>query len=291
MIPINDLLSRQTELDWTKYATKGQNVEKPTGGIDYISYKEEGGDAVYQDFPVADVPPVGYTYQREVENLDEIESNGYPTGMYYVRSRHSYYYYNISPFLFRRVYCELGFAPVRTGDKIELTLPPLFDYEIFQGDGIDDPVDVPMAYIKTAGTVEYQSGTSGGSPVYTRQTADIPDRMTLYRGIQFGSGPGDYPLAHAHNYDGLEAKIGDYSLFVDGPDGIYQKFWRTWFNMLASGKHVSQSFALPISELTAFSFEMKVRVENMDYYMKRLKVGKLLGNNSVLVDADMVSVF
>jgi len=59
--------------------------------------------------------------------------------------------------------------------------------------------------------------------------------------------------------------------------------------MLIAGKHVTQTFTLPITELVKFSFEDKVRVVNMDYFVKRLRVQKLIGRGLALVEASMVS--
>ena len=59
--------------------------------------------------------------------------------------------------------------------------------------------------------------------------------------------------------------------------------------MLIAGKHVTQTFTLPITELVKFSFEDKVRVVNMDYFVKRLRVQKLIGRGLALVEVSMVS--
>jgi hypothetical protein len=75
-----------------------------------------------------------------------------------------------------------------------------------------------------------------------------------------------------------------------GPNGLYERQHRLWNEALRNGKHVTLQFAIPVTKLQAFTFDQKVRVQEMDYLVKKLRVGKCLGDNKVQVQAEMVSV-
>ena len=53
--------------------------------------------------------------------------------------------------------------------------------------------------------------------------------------------------------------------------------------------HVAAA-SVPLAALTAFSFQDKIRMGNMDYFVKILKIQKTLGKGLLLVEARMVSV-
>lgn len=80
-----------------------------------------------------------------------------------------------------------------------------------------------------------------------------------------------------------------YSLLWSGDSGLYQQWWKQWHDVLSRGKHVTRRFTLPVAELTAFSFEEKVRIHNVEYMVKRLRVSKALDNGRVLVEASMIT--
>lgn len=284
LVPLSDLLQRPAARDWTQYAIDEPVIDTLDNFPPYIAFKPEEDDAVFERFPPAPLPPLNF--KGTVEKLEDLDTGGpYDPGIYYVTARHSYYYAaspGASPYVF--AYTELGRAPVRSGEVLELPMPPLFDHQPSIISGTADVWGACIPWIEQPGTVSYLEDSE---PI--EQEYDIPDRLLWYRGHQINPYGGNYPLCSSLPYDGLDELIDTQSLRIDGERGLYQVRWGVWHNMLRNGKPALQRFAIPISELVEFSFEEKVRTSSMDYFIKRLRIQKLLGHGYVLVEANMIS--
>lgn len=283
LVPLRDLINRPATQDWSKYAVGEAKIEAQTAA-DYLAFEEQTDDKVFAQFPPQTGAPL--LYQGEIEKLEDLDTGGpYDPGIYFVRARHAYYYApnpGASPYVF--VYTHLGRAPVQTGEEMTLPMPPLFDHQPSIISGAADVWGSNIAWIDRAGAVTYMNGTEE-----VKQDGDTPDRLLWYRGMQLNPYGGVYPLCASLPYDGADSLIDQYSLRIDGQEGIYKKWWGVWHQMLRNGKPVTQQFALPVGVLTAFSFEDKIRVANMEYFCRRLQVGKPLGYGKVLVEASLIS--
>ncbi len=283
LVPLRDLINRPAVRDWSAYALGEPRVEATTAA-DYITFADQSDDAVFTRFPVQAGTPL--LYQGEVETLEDLDTGGpYQAGIYFVRARHAYYYApnpGASPYVF--AYTELGRAPVRTGEALELPMPPLFDHQPSIISGAADVWGSNIAWIDRSGAVSYMA-----SAEQVKQETDTPDRLLWYRGLHLNPYGGTYPLCCSMPYDGADTLVDQYSLRVNGERGLYARWWGVWHQMLKNGKPVTRQFALPVSELIAFSFEDKIRTSNMDYFCKRLQVGKPLGYGRVLVEASFIS--
>lgn len=284
LVPLADLLERPAARDWSAYAIGEPVVDTTDPFPPYLEYKPDDDDKVFDLFPPRPLPPLNF--KGVIEKLEDLDTGGpYDPGIYYVTARHSYYYApapGASPYVF--AYTELGRAPVRTGEKMELPMPPLFDHQPSIISGAADVWGGCVPWIQQPGTVTYLDGDDE-----VEQIHDVPDRLLWYRGQQINPVGGNYPLCSTLPYDALDVLIDTQSLRIDGDRGIYRQRWGTWHNMLLNGKPVVQQFAIPLSELTSFSFEEKIRSVSMDYFIKRLRIQKLLGHGFVLVEAGMVS--
>lgn len=89
--------------------------------------------------------------------------------------------------------------------------------------------------------------------------------------------------------DGVITGYSQYSLNWAGEYGLYNQ-WHAQFNeMLRTGKPCTQSFIIPVSVLTEFSFEDKIRVGQMEYFLRRIQVKKTMGNGMILITASMLT--
>lgn len=283
LVPLRDLINRPAVRDWSQYAIGPYKVEATTAA-DYLAFAEDSDDGVFARYPNQNGKPL--LYQGEIEKLEELDTGGpFDPGVYFVKARHSYYYApnpGAAPYVF--AYTELGRAPVRTGEAVELPMPPLFDHQPSIISSLTDVWGGNIAWIERPGAVSYlQAGEE------VKQEGDTPDRLLWYRGMQLNPYGGLCPLCASLPYDGADTLIDQYSLRINGDRGLYAKWWGAWHQMLRNGKPITQQFALPVSELLSFSFEDKIRVSNMDYFCRRLQVGKPLGFGKVLVEASMIS--
>lgn len=101
---------------------------------------------------------------------------------------------------------------------------------------------------------------------------DFNDRLIMYRGYYPTMSWADYPFASSHNYNQDEQRIGDYSLVWNGPDGIFEKFWKRWFDMLTHKKEAEATLNLSLRDILNFSFADKIRIHNQNYLVKKLKL-------------------
>lgn len=98
-------------------------------------------------------------------------------------------------------------------------------------------------------------------------------RAMLYRGFQpCDTGiSGTYPMASTTRYNIRGEVVGEHSLLWDREDGIYNKFWKLPFEMLKSKKSVKRKMNLTIADLLSFKFKNKYRIENQNYFFRKLR--------------------
>lgn len=115
-------------------------------------------------------------------------------------------------------------------------------------------------------------------------------RMMIYRGFQ----PSDtiseveYPMLGVTPYNAQGDIIGDYALQWDGEHGIYERYWKAPHQMLQSTKRVVRSLNLSIRDLINFRFYHKIRIENQNYFITRLRYS--ISNRGLAVsEAEMIT--
>lgn len=288
LVPLSDVVARPSAHDWTQYAIGEKIIEGNEEQADYICWKVDDSDAAFEWY-AKQVKPNAADVDGTI-NTDDLAT--IPDGIYYVEDQHAYFSVG-ARLVF--LYTTLGCAPVETGKKkFEAEATALWDahhsWESYVGAATENYGMRKMPHIRMPGTVSYEV-PGDPDPETISTEAKIPDRITIYRGMyDIWDGTDDYPLASGLPWDAKGNLIGEYSLRWDGQYGMYESWWKTWHQMLIAGKHVTQRFALPVAQLTAFSFEDKVRVLNMDYLVKKLRVSTPLGRGLVLVEASLVSV-
>lgn len=159
----------------------------------------------------------------------------------------------------------------------------------------------------------WQNDGDPGTPVWVRYKNQFDPQLVFYRGFQEAVGAVTHDRPYASNDvwrpDAaalpIRARITDkeagpsgaytdygeaqYSLLWAGQYGLYETWWKHWHDLLSRGKHVTRRFTLPVADLVAFNFEEKVRIHNVEYFVKRLRVSRALENGRVLVEANMIS--
>lgn len=102
-------------------------------------------------------------------------------------------------------------------------------------------------------------------------------RFLFYRGMQpcnlvLPVGTSTYPLGSSDvwNYNG--AQIGNYALQWDGANGLYERFYKDWLEMLANSKRVTWKLRLSAAELSLFDMTQKVRINGCNYFVEQLNI-------------------
>lgn len=289
ILPVQAALNRPPRHDWTLYSIDGTPREEalsPARAYDY-------------DQPVELPPGVPRPHQAiQQRTLGDLNTTiaGLSPGVYWF-------------------YLEDGHVLIR----IDKTVGGFSLETYLQHGGVypygdtETPLDTGMECLRTLyggnegfGYYAAPGKVSRWQPVgagYERRQEQSPVALMLYRGIQ-DDGDGDVPLAANHVWlpsgsggtrshiisGGVSLGESDYSLNWFGDRGLYAQFHRLFGSVMNGGKHVTIRFHLPVAQLVDFSFQDKVRVSNMDYFVKRLRVSDPVGRGRVMVEASMVSV-
>jgi hypothetical protein len=281
---LSDVLSAQVKQDWTNYATSEPEIETPDSSPGYYNYPQldsipaeigalENATIINTSKEYYDLvtPAPGFYYVENSSALVEIPATGA--------------HRSVGNF-------HMGVRP-GVGEDYESNMEALFD-------SIE-------SHKSRSGFTGYHE-VEGSSPLeHEWEVSDYPIALMFYRGIQqFYELTGKDPVNGNNVWlDGNLASPGDRVKIstngVDGPDasrslnwfgefGLYETAHKQWQTILMEGKHCSQQFILPITTLTSFSFEDKIRVGNMDFIAKRLRIQSLIGNGQVQVEASLISV-
>lgn len=263
LIPLQRILQAETRLDWThlthdEYNMPLQQTEIPAA----FNYDLEGSDDIFELLKKL-TKPTEYT---TVQNVDDML--GEPEGYYYVVATGSYWL-NEPLGRTRWVYADFGYVPDRVSKpRVEPSMPPVFDLHDYLNTANYTNTMIPV--VDAPGTVTYNDNTDGPINLVDQRTP-VPVRCAIYRGYVLDSQGNTYPLGSGIRYGPLGQVLGEYSLRWDGPDGLYNKWWRKWHYML-QGSQVTRKINLTAKELSSFSFAQKVRIDNMDYFVKSIRV-------------------
>ena len=97
-------------------------------------------------------------------------------------------------------------------------------------------------------------------------------RLVFFRGIQPTKGGKSFPMASNHNYNFNGERIGEYSLLLNGVDGIMNKFGREVVNFMENRSTLQIILYLNIRDIINFRPEYKIRIQNMNYFVSSLKI-------------------
>jgi hypothetical protein len=291
LIPLQKVLSAPAKHDWTNKVHHGYTIDHKLAEVPAdFAYAEDSRDSRFAWLNSLQPP----TTFQVVDTYAEMFAG---SGNYYVKNLESYWQRGARTFM---MYKSLGIAPSEeifskkrgqadtNPPRMETQMQPLIDVFAYS-------IKPPHTYnqlprIDQPGTVEYKDGKDDDDvDIWKEQRSEMPVRFTFYRGIYEDGAGNNYPMGCAIRYDAINNELGQYSLNWDGDNGVYATWWRRWHNMLLYGKHISRRITLSPSDLNSFQFDHKVRIGNMDYIIKSIKVN--VGSNGLLpCDVSMVSV-
>jgi len=280
LIPLRDILKRAPKHDWTNYAVDDLVVDtdESFNAPGYYNYAQPNAIPPYAP-PVEDATLVRTT----LEVYDNLPMD---PGHYYIETNSNYLEFRTGNFGDRLALCHRG-VRVGEGEAYEAGMEGLFDF--ISGHFWNGPY---------SGWVDDDG--------YKWEQNDFPTALMFYRGLQdciiganrstlngnsvWLDGVGSPNTKAKLVTNGVEEGEATQSLNWFGEYGLYEKYHKQWSETLRNNVHGTQSFILPIGQVTEFSFEDKVRVGNMDFFIKRLRIKQLYNGQKMLVEASMVSV-
>lgn len=270
LIPLRDLISSPAKHDWTDKLIRGlETSQNKFNAPDAYRYEEQSNDRFYTDV-LSDVRPNDAT---SVVGYDNLPPPSQSPGNYYIE--------NLNMYIFWENFGQAGIGGGATNLHLDTGVAPAYNTDtefLVKGAPL---MQVNMGYapfsLKYTGVLGLNLDVMRHFPIILTQgtipfiegneKADMPLRYTIYRGLALAQDSLQYPYASAFPYESRDIKIGNYSLYWNGEDGIYEKWYRRWHEMLLYGKPVKATFKLTVSDYLKFSQKDKIRIKGMEYFV------------------------
>jgi len=285
IVPLSTVLSAATKKNWTEYAVADVTIDAPEAFPANFNYKN-----VNQVRAGAPEP----RNAEQFETFQDYIDIGATEDFVYIESHTMMLDLSVDSNGVRKIHH--GYYTDDNGETFDPGMESLFANDVLGVACYESPVNLSRWTEETL---------TGGGTAWTKEEYDFPCALMFYRGIQeLETGTDPFPVAGNHVWKervgagaivditagGSVLDTAQWSMNWQGEYGLYNKAWKQWHTMLRQGKHVTQNFILPISVLREFSFEDKIRVGNMDYFLKKLRIQKLMANGRVQVETSMVSI-
>lgn len=295
LVPLSEVLQRAPASDWSQYAYGQPAFSSAESAPDYFTFKD------------LTTPPPEWPEAHTLTQYKTI--NEFIFANSYIGADGNYGYVESESAIFR----VLRYYGTTYGIELEA-------YSVYPKYSPNNSykVEYEHNYTPVFSTRNYHLLTDTSKWVPDNETA--PTKWTfsnnasneiglmIYRGIQYAASWGeDYPVATSYVWNanhlngdpivpskivegGVEVADSEISLQWFGEYGLYAQWHAQWNNMLRNGKEVTQTFILPVGVLVEFDFENKIRCGAMDYFVKKIRVVKLLQNSLVQIDCTLISI-
>lgn len=294
LTPFKDLLNRPAAHDWTKKLIKITEITENPNYPTSFSWKRGGDWALPAVSELNGLP--------RFSTQPTLGSNASPAGLYILPNGPAdrWQYFNRDGTLtdFESILAVLHDSVNIGGEKTqwESDLHALTDSFVWMD--------------ATAGQASYVPGINQKIQ-FRPDSVECPMRLMMYRGIRENANGWKYPLSTAETFtsDNRAAKVGwdiisggitvppslvgtpaEYSLTWEGETGIYNRFHKDVHTFLKNKKDVTAQFYLSLDDIIGFHFSQKVRVQNMEYFIKNMKGTLKSAGDGIIVECDLVSV-
>lgn len=153
-------------------------------------------------------------------------------------------------------------------------------YDVVTGDGSGDIVPELSTLAMHLGNdlLTAQTKEVASSPDFETGINDMGFILAFDRGMQEDDNGDDYPMASSINFDLAGASIGNYTLVMDGENGLYEQFLKPWYEFILNSEEVRKMFVCNEKQMfdiiNLFSPQRgkktrKCRVDNINYLPKR----------------------
>lgn len=283
---VANLLKKDAKHNWTAYAIDDVAIEQDNNAPNYYTFEGEPDTVTSADIPQEWPLAEDCIFVETEEKFNLLYNNSGSVGLFFYVETKMWIIYvaGYSGAIYGAVrYCHRALVLDPAKDKpYSLSYTPVFSSGNFGSVSkwIPDP-DVVGNWIfdyhelNTIGLIPYRGMIDGVSGPTTSQSGwkplAVPARMDI-----------------AEN--GVNVIESKYSMNWYGDYGLYNQWHYQWNEMLRKGKTVSQSFLVPVQVLTKFSFEDKVIVGGMEFFLKRLRIKKAAGKGMLLIEVSMISI-
>lgn len=290
--PYKHVLSQAARHNWTDRMTDDDLLEQDNSVPDSIVYAKDDTDQYFTKDYVSDLVLFqdGAIVTDYFEPGGDWNTHGLAPGYYYVKRNGAMYRYDTSktnPFekWKKQQHVFRGVVVGGEGPQLQVKVIPLFDDDTYGGLSNTNTVTIPRADIPM--TIQIKDEDQ-----YHDFKNDLTSiRFTIYRGRRAFPGR-THPIPYANNsaYDpATETESFDLSLQMDGDKGIYNVYGKEWMTFMNEKKIVTIKLKLTIQDILNHKEYDKIRIGNMDYLVKSLKVN-VTAFGLGLTEATLVSV-
>jgi len=265
LIPWRDLISGPVEADWTSKAAADYDYVTDKDYISRWRYDLDEADAMSVKFSVTTFPQDlvldTHTYIRQAL------AGVYFVGVHYAIADNTYYYLESG----RAAYTAQDFKEQNNGGTSKEYISPLIpmwnSHDIETDGDINDTLALQQMQLPAIEHTGYIQESGDAKAPCTSM------RIMFYRGMQpYDTGiSGTYPMGGITRHNIRGDLVGDYALTWDQTGGIYEQWWKLPYEMLLNRKNVTRRLRLTIADLVNFRFKHKIRIENQNYFILKLR--------------------
>lgn len=299
LLPLKNLIQNGIKHDWTRKASREYNKElnqNLIGGLQYGDMYDTGDPF----FSFESDPPV----YNLIQDIIDVEDDA-PSGYWYEYSTDTLYYNKLDS----ETDPESGDeVPRQVSERVsKFYLPYLIDGStnkvytsemntILSWQLLDSTNSatwmLPLLWEEGCFIFDPDTGVPTTSDPL-KSFKPFEDRILFYRGFQTASPSGTYPMASNNTFDYFTDDIPgeQYSLLWNDhlSTSLYNVWWKDWLEILRLRKVVSFQLLLTPRDILEFNFKDKVRIDNQNYLVKRLRV-TLTMRGLQPTEAELVSV-
>lgn len=288
IFPLNEVRAQSAATDWTDKWLRDEKILQDRSTVKQIRYQDyekwTGKLAYYTDYYLT---PDYYT-----DNVDALGA-GDPAGYYYDNKLNGVYYfaYPAAPVLKNKNFDKLSGGD---GTTMENTIFPALNEVMIMPCTVNgtQPTATATAYVPYV-RVKMTDDT---------QRNDMPLMLMLYRGFQNTredrsfpptTAPGkNYPMASANVWNVKRVHTNAFdriSLYYNGENGLgIRSDLANWLNWLNTKSDIEGESLLTVADLKDFDFRQKVRIGEMEYFVRRL-LGNISTKSISRVKVELVS--
>lgn len=283
LMPYKYLLMNATRHNWTAHQLRDYEVEQDNELPEAIGFDRDGADQYFDNNFV--------TTETLIEDgayiADYYKRGGNPNlhglidGYYHVKRDNTVMRYDPSKNWLAERWSKFShkfkeFFVGGKGDKwLSKVIPMWSDSYEYSFGANPFTYSLPRADVQL--NIQLHLEDDDKPEILTGKLSNI--RLMMYRGMRYTVNPDssmtsdDYPYANATAYDpATQLEDFQHSLHYDGVGGMVETFGAEWIAFMQTKKTVRRPLKLPLQDILNFREMDKVRIGNMDYFIKSLKI-------------------
>jgi hypothetical protein len=284
--PFKNVINQPDAANWTAKVIPDYDIDKTDTVLPaYIGVKVDGSDELSQLATYKDISEYGPATEY---------FNGTPAtpAFYYFARANQYWYiknaedYKLVTNHFERIWTY------GKGSPVELSASPTLMTIVFSISQRGVPyggIHYPQVGIKGSGEKKEKDENGDWTIINTQSYEHTDIRLFFYRGM-FSNPLGRFVQSGITATDEeSQAYAYQYSLLFNGPNSVYERFWKEWIFFMKHKKIVRMMLNLKLSDILSFREYHKIRIGGISYFVKSMDI-TLTMQGIEPVQAELISI-